>query len=258
MLEPSAIDLASLCEALEDHSDFVQWFFDPQTGETVLWSDDMDDVPEPEVPPLIFVEPVPSHEGYNDMQDFVETVRDPRIRDRLARSLEGRGAFRRFKDTLFEFPETRQAWFRFHDSRMRRRAIEWLRDEGVVGEAEADRAASQLAAEDEPARAVDAFDVARQIARDLKPLFGTRLVDVVVFGSYATDTAIEDSDLDLLVVLNGVASPWDEARRMDDVLWTHTLESGITVSAAVIDARDWEVPRWPTSINAKQHGRSVA
>ncbi len=48
------------------------------------------------------------------MEQFVQLVRDPRARDRLDRALQGRGPFRRFKDTLLEFPGLREAWFRFH------------------------------------------------------------------------------------------------------------------------------------------------
>ena len=34
MLELERIDLSSLCEALEDHSDGTTWYFDPATGST--------------------------------------------------------------------------------------------------------------------------------------------------------------------------------------------------------------------------------
>ncbi len=89
-------------------------------------------------------------------------------------------------------------------------------------------------------RVVDTFAVARAVAADLSRLFGARLVDVVVFGSYATDSATQDSDLDLAVVVRDVESAWEDARRKDDLLWTKTLESGITISAAIADAADWE------------------
>ena len=60
------------------------------------------------------------------MEDFIRRVRDPRARDLLERAIAGRGAFRRFKDTLLDFPDLRPVWFAFHDARMERRAIEWL------------------------------------------------------------------------------------------------------------------------------------
>ena len=56
------------------------------------------------------------------MAEFVAAVHHRRAADLLDRAISGRGAFRRFKDTLFEFPELRDTWFRFRDARARRRA----------------------------------------------------------------------------------------------------------------------------------------
>src|SRR5207253_1410599 len=213
-------------------SDLIRWFIDPATGEILPWSEDMDE-PSPEDAGARHVDPVPSHEVYEDMRDFVARVPERRAADLLSRAIEGRGAFRRFKDTLFEFPELREAWFRFHDVRLRRRAIEWLQDASLVDDAAAAAALAEL--EDPPV--------------------GDRLADVVVFGSYAMGTATDDSDLDLAVVVRDVADPWKEAACLDDVLWRHTLDAGITLSALVVDAEEWERPERPLLRTAKALGR---
>ncbi len=256
MLELSAVDLDALGQALEDHSDLIQWFVDTATGEVVPWSDDMDE-PSPEANGARYVNPVLSHEAYEDLRDFAARVPDRRAADLLARAIEGRGAFRRFKDTLFEFPELREAWFRFHDVRMRRRAVEWLQGAALVDVAAADAALSSL--EDPPVGdgVAEPWEVATQVAREVGDVFGNRLVDVVVFGSYASGTATDDSDLDIAVVLLDVEEPWDDARRIDDILWRHTLDAGITVSALVVDAGDWARARPPVLRTAKAAGRSV-
>ena len=145
VLELNDIDLAELAEALEDQSWEHSWWLDPTTGEVVLWSDDFEEEgePDPEERNLRPVDPIPSHEGYRDMRDFIEHIRDPRARDLLERAIDGRGAFRRFKDTLYEFPELQKAWFRFHDIRMERRAILWLADEKLIDRAAAERALAE-------------------------------------------------------------------------------------------------------------------
>lgn len=257
MLELRALDLDALAEALEDHSDFLRWFVDPASGEVLVWSEDTGE-PHPEESGALYVTPLPSHEAYQDLRDFVGQVPDRRARDRLGRAIEGRGAFRRFKDTLLDFPELRECWFSFHDTRMRRRAIEWLVDTGLVEEADAEAAIAKLKDPSVGDGFVDPFDLARQIAVELRGLFMSRLVDVAVFGSYATDTAVEDSDLDLVVVLRGVVSAWDDARLMDDLLWAKTQESGITVSATVVDALDWDDPQSAVLRSARAQSRSVA
>src|SRR5207302_11230480 len=165
-----------------------------------------------------------------------------RAADLLSRAIEGRGAFRRFKDTLFECPELREAWFRFHDVRLRRRAIEWLQDASLVDDAAADAALAEL--EDPPVGdgVADPWEVAARVAAAARDVFGDRLADVVVFGSYAMGTATDDSDLDLAVVVRDVADPWKEAACLDDVLWQHTLDAGIPLSAHVVDAEECERP----------------
>jgi hypothetical protein len=49
------------------------------------------------------------------MGAFVDRLGTGDVHDRLVRALEGRGAFRRFKDLLFEHPEVQTQWREFHD-----------------------------------------------------------------------------------------------------------------------------------------------
>lgn len=258
MLDLANVDLDALAEALEDHSDFLRWFIDPVTAEVLAWSEDMEDVADPEESGAYYIEPIPSFKAYSDMQEFVELVSDRRASDLLRRAIEGRGAFRRFKDTLFEFPDLRQQWFRFHDVRMRRRAIDWLVDVGLIDESQARTVLSDLIEPQLDGRVVDPWALAREIAGEIRGLFGSRLVDVVLFGSYARDNASDESDLDLAVVLRDVKSAWVDGRVMDDLLWEKTLQSGITISALVVDSADWVTAKIPVLMTAKESGRSVA
>lgn len=81
------------------------------------------------------------HADYNDMERFISTVDDPELRERLWRAIRGRGAFRYFKDVLWEHPDVREDWFAFKDARSQRRLERWLeahdiepiRDEDVSG-----------------------------------------------------------------------------------------------------------------------------
>ncbi len=69
-----------------------------------------------------------SHEGYRDMQDFIATVTDPYLQRLLEVAIMGRGAFRRFKDVLLDYPRERERWFAFRDERMEQRVLDWLAD----------------------------------------------------------------------------------------------------------------------------------
>lgn len=72
-----------------------------------------------------------SHEAYRDMERFIATVQDERLRDCLWRAISGRGAFRYFKDVLYDYPRERENWFEFSDARVRQRVLNWLESEGI-------------------------------------------------------------------------------------------------------------------------------
>ena len=67
------------------------------------------------------------------MADFAERISDERAGRRLARAIEGRGAFRRFKDELHQrYPHLLPMWYAFRDVRAKRRAVEWLADNSHI------------------------------------------------------------------------------------------------------------------------------
>lgn len=80
---------------------------------------------------LIHVEPLGSRIEYRWMEEFAGTVGDARLRDRLEVALDGRGAFRRFKNVLLDAPDERERWFAFRDARLRTATREWLAEHGI-------------------------------------------------------------------------------------------------------------------------------
>ncbi len=107
------------------------------TGE--LWPD-FDDLEDRTGEPLpadwddpdawLSVHPQGSREGYRDMQQFAATVADRRLADRLNRALEGRGAFRRFREVLADHEDEQDRWHVFSAERVRARARSWLAARG--------------------------------------------------------------------------------------------------------------------------------
>ncbi len=72
-----------------------------------------------------------THEAYRDMEDFIPTIADGRLRERLWDAIDGRGAFGRFKRVLSAHDAERERWFTFRDARLRERIVAWLEDEGI-------------------------------------------------------------------------------------------------------------------------------
>jgi hypothetical protein len=104
----------------------------PPTGrQTRLDLDDLD---------LVCIDPLPSWVWYQDMADFAGTITDERAVRRLGRAIQGKGAFRRFRDELHEeYPDLLPAWYAFRDVRAKRRAVQWLADNSLIDDDAASR-----------------------------------------------------------------------------------------------------------------------
>jgi hypothetical protein len=145
MLDLDAIDVEEIANALADQSDFDhRWLIDPRTGEVAFWTSDMgidgENPVELDELDLILIDPLPSYVWYQDMVDFADGISDRSAGERLRRSLEGKGAFRRFKNALYQgLPELISAWHALRDARARVRAVQWLADEGLIEEDAAQR-----------------------------------------------------------------------------------------------------------------------
>jgi hypothetical protein len=74
---------------------------------------------------------------FRDMADFADGISNSAARRQLTQSLQGRGAFRRFKNQIYEHPELISAWHSLRDVRAQRRAVEWLLDQGLIDESAA-------------------------------------------------------------------------------------------------------------------------
>lgn len=262
MLDLPKIDLSELASALEDHSDELEWYIDSTTGEILPRSDDIDEEMHEHLEhrDLVYIDSVPSDESYQDLVDFSARVRDPRARDLLSRAIEGRGAFRRFKDTLFEFPDLRKAWFAFHDIRMERRAIEWLMIQELIERTQAEQALAQIEEPELPeiSGAFDAQEIVSAVAADLKRLYGNRLRKVMLFGSWARGDAHPESDIDLLLVLDRVDSWSEERNRIDDILWRHSLDNSTVVSSLIVAEEDFVRRGEPVLRTVSEEGVEIA
>lgn len=134
LLRPLPVDLADLAGILEGDELGGGGRIDRQTGEVwhraaIEYAQEMeeeepDESDDPER--WIWVECEGSRDGYRDMEMFIGTVGDPDRADRLEIAIQGRGAFRRFKDVLGRWPGELERWFAFSEDRQRGRARAWL------------------------------------------------------------------------------------------------------------------------------------
>jgi len=68
---------------------------------------------------------------YGIMEDFCLSISNDRISDDLCHSIKGKGAFRRFEDKIYHYGLD-QKWYSFRDKALRRMAIAWCEENGVI------------------------------------------------------------------------------------------------------------------------------
>jgi hypothetical protein len=137
LLRPLAVDLEELAIVLEGDPLYSGGRIDLLTGE--VWpnaaiedseemaENDWDDDGDPDR--WLWVHSEGSRSGYRDMEWFISEIDDTEVADRLRIAISGRGAFRRFKDTLSRWPDLMARWFAFSEDRQRGRARAWLAEE---------------------------------------------------------------------------------------------------------------------------------
>jgi hypothetical protein len=139
----------------------------------------------------LLVDPVSSREQYRWMERYIATVEEPDLRQKLVGAIDGKGAFRRFKDVLMAFPVERERWFTFRSERLRSAMQTWLdahslesvaREAWEVPSAEAVADAVEREEKARPARKTRTAhaDAARQRLRELVELLPVRELDMAL------------------------------------------------------------------------------
>lgn len=137
--QPLPVDLEELSGLLEgDLTSNEGGFLDLRTGEVIpavmtdeamVGADAAIDV-DAEPDRWLRVSCEGSRAGWEDMATYVAAVADSHLREQLERAIEGKGAYRRFRDLIGD-EGLRQAWQDFSDERQMGRAREYLAERGI-------------------------------------------------------------------------------------------------------------------------------
>ncbi len=124
------VDWEALEDAFENNAPEVHSYLHLTTGEVLRV---VDGVADPQMharisadPNYLRIDPVSSREQYRWMERFIPMVDDTELRGKLAQAIDGKGAFRRFKDVLMTYGADRERWFAFRSERLRTFMEAWL------------------------------------------------------------------------------------------------------------------------------------
>lgn len=123
------VDLDQLASALDGAEGGL---LDLQSGMT-LPLDVLEDAGlEVDAPHTVDVPGIAAGDAWCDRLAFVDTLPEGPVRDRLARALDGRGAFRRFSAELDKHPELIASFLAWRDERALGRARKSLHEQGLL------------------------------------------------------------------------------------------------------------------------------
>lgn len=129
------VKLSEVIDALDFTNDEIEYYYNPTNGEIFMSNignyenlneDELDELFEKSIM-------LPTRYDINEyemMEDFAETIEDTRLQNQLYISLNGSGAFRRFKDTCINF-DIIDDWYKFRDEKHKEIAINWCKENNI-------------------------------------------------------------------------------------------------------------------------------
>ena len=89
---------------------------------------------------------------------------------------------------------------------------------------------------------------------ETRKLYGTRLKDIILYGSYARGEASSASDIDVMVVLSGEVVPGREIDRMIDVITDLNLKYDALLAVVPISEKEFSSRNSPLLLNVRREG----
>jgi hypothetical protein len=191
------VDWEALEDAFENNAPEVHSYLHLTTGEVLRV---VDGVADPQMHVRIAsdgnylrIDPVSSREQYRWMERFIPMVDSPELRAKLTQAIDGKGAFRRFKDVLMSYAPERERWFAFRSERLRTFMEAWLNAHAIKAVARPAWSEAPPAPESEVApdstdeaprsqsgRRARNAETLRQQLKDLAEALGPRDLDMIV------------------------------------------------------------------------------
>jgi Fic family protein len=124
--------LEELADALDDRSGQFRYFFITSSGRVEPYA--ADDQAASRVSgraDALPVHPMEPEEAHAMISDFIDTLLDGELADRLRKALSAGSSSGRFLQTLSAYPRARRSWLSYRQRRLESLALEWLQGVGV-------------------------------------------------------------------------------------------------------------------------------
>ena len=99
--------------------------------------------------------------------------------------------------------------------------------------------------------------ILKELKNELQSIYGKKLAEIILYGSYARGDRTSQSDIDILVVLNGKIKAGEEIDRMINIINELNLKYNSLISVIPISLDEYENIESPLILNIKREGIPV-
>jgi len=124
--------LEELADALDDRSGQFRYFFITSSGRVEPYAaEDSAALRVSARADAMSIHPIEAAEAHTMIADFIDTLLDGELADRLRKALGGGPSSGRFLQALSAYPRARRSWLSYRQRRLESLALEWLRGVGI-------------------------------------------------------------------------------------------------------------------------------
>lgn len=91
----------------------------------------------------------------------------------------------------------------------------------------------------------------------MRGIYGPRLKEVILYGSYSRRDAASGSDIDVLILLDDMIEPVIEHEKYFDAIWELGLKYDTVISVIALKQEEYRTKTSPFILNAKREGVAI-
>ncbi|NPV87736.1 MAG: nucleotidyltransferase domain-containing protein [Anaerolineae bacterium] len=97
----------------------------------------------------------------------------------------------------------------------------------------------------------------QELKQGLRAIYGDTLKGVYLFGSYARGEQSDDSDVDVVIVLEHLRRYGEEIERTGELISSISLKYNLTVSRVFCDLDQWNHSQLPLFLNIRSEAVAI-
>ena len=100
--------------------------------------------------------------------------------------------------------------------------------------------------------------ILHKLKKGLAEIYGEQLKAVYLFGSFARgEGKLPDSDIDVMIVLNGEFDYWEMDKRSSELVANLSLENDVLISTKLASEAKYAESKMPLYINVRREGVAI-